>query len=232
MRRAPTTRPVSSRRGFTLIEVSLSLVILAVGVLAMIDAITAFRMKNAWSTHTASAMFMAAELREMTASMPRHDAFAGGLYFDPGTGAFLGWGPESDEFDADGDGVGDPDDYLRYDDIDDFDGVLFGDAPNPPGPVVRQFDGPIDAFGDTIPEQAWNDSAVPLAGWSQYVRVQKVDPNNYTVVYPNDEEGPGESVGFIGVGDYPLRVTVTVLYQDVDDLEATVINEVSWIVLR
>jgi len=218
------------RRGFTLIEVSLSLVILAVGVLAMIDAITAFRHKNAWSTHTASAMFMASEIRELTASMPRHDALTGGLYFDPDSGAFLGWSFETDEFDANDDGAGDPDDYLLFDDIDDFDGVLFGDAPNTPGPVVRQFDGPIDASGDVIPAQAWDDAAAPLQGWSQYIAVEKVDPNDYTVIYASDYEGAGVADPSIAVDEFPLRVTVTILYQGEDDLEATVITEISWIV--
>ena len=149
-------------RGFTLIEVSLSLVILAVGVLAMIDAITAFRTKNAWSTHTASAMFMASELRELTASLPKHDALAGGLYFDPASGDLHGWSFELDEFDGNGDGAGDADDYLLFDDVDDFDGILFGTAPNPPGPVTRQFAGPIDAFGDVIPAQAWDNAAAAV----------------------------------------------------------------------
>jgi len=225
-----TRRNPSTRRGFTLIEVSLSLVILAVGVLAMIDAITAFRLKNAWSTHTASAMFMAAEIRELTAYMPRHDPLTGGIYFDPDTGAFLGWSFETDEFDANNDGVGDPDDYLLFDDIDDFDGVLFGDAPNTPGPVLREFAGPIDASGQVIPDQAWADAAAPLQGWSQYIAVEKVDPNDYTVVYANDYEGAGVSNPGIPLDEFPLRVTVTILYQGEDDLEATTITEISWIV--
>jgi len=222
----------AKRRGFTLIEVSLALIILAVGVLAMVDAITAFRDKNAWSTHTASAMFMAAEIRELTAHMPRHDVLAGELYTDPSTGAFLGWGPESDESDADGDGTPDPDDYRLYDDVDDFDGVLFGNAPNPPGPVARQFDGPIDASGDLIPAQAWNDSAAPLAGWSQYIAVEKVDPNDFRVAYADDYQGAVVSGGNVALDDFPLRVTVTVLYMGEEELEATVISEVSWIVPR
>ena len=217
-------------RGFTLIEVSLSLVILAVGVLAMIDAITAFRVKNAWSTHTATGMFIATEIRELTATMPRHDALAGGLYFDPDSGTLNGWGFELDEFDGDADGEGDADDYLLFDDIDDFDGVLFGSAPNTPGAVTRQFPGPIDAFGDVVPEQAWNDSAAPLAGWSQYVSVEKIDPNNYLQAYAADYEGATDNGGVLGVGEFPVRVTVSVLFQGEDDLEATVITEVSWIV--
>ncbi len=224
-----TTRSIAPR-GFTLIEVSLSLVILAVGVLAMIDAITAFRTKNAWSTHTASAMFMASEIRELTASMPKHDALAGGLYYDPASGDLHGWSFELDEFDGNGDGAGDADDYLLFDDVDDFDGILFGTAPNPPGPVTRQFAGPIDAFGDVIPAQAWDNAAAPLAGWSQYIDVEKIDPNDYSIVYANDYEGAGVSAGFIRVDDFPLRVTVTVMYQGLDDLEATEITEVSWIV--
>ena len=226
--RTPTRS--SAPRGFTLIEVSLSLVILAVGVLAMIDAISAFRMKNAWSTHTASAMFMASELRELTSSMPRHDPLAGGLYFDPDSENMLGWSFELDEFDGNGDGTGDADDYLRFDDIDDFDQILFGTAPNPPGPVTRQFAGPIDAFGDVIPAQAWDNAAAPLDGWSQYVQVEKIDPNDYSVIYANDYEGGGVAGGFVPVDDFPLRVTVTVMYQGAGDLEATEITEVSWIV--
>ena len=123
-RRKKRQKTRTLRRAFTLIEASLATVIVGVGVLAIVEAQQAFLQKNAWSTHTSTAMFLANEIREMTRNMPRHDAFSGGVYFlDPTahTG-FRGWGPEPDEVSA-----------LDFDDLDDFDGVAFGTAPNLPG---------------------------------------------------------------------------------------------------
>ena len=53
----------ADRRAFTLIETSLALVIIAVGVLALIEAQTAFIKTNDWSSHAATANYLANEVR-------------------------------------------------------------------------------------------------------------------------------------------------------------------------
>ena len=61
------------RRGFTLIETALATVIIGVGVLALVDSQAAFLASNAWSTQTATANYLANEIREMTRRLPKHD---------------------------------------------------------------------------------------------------------------------------------------------------------------
>ncbi len=223
------TRP--HRRAFTLLETGLAVVIIGVGVLAMIEATNAFIRRNAWSTHSSTATFLANEIREMTRGWPRHDAFSGGIYFeDPlaHTG-FKGWGPEPDEALP-----------IDIDDLDDLDGVIFGLAPNPPGTVSRRFDtGPINGFGEFIPETLWSgDTAtdeggqdIGLRGWSQYLIVEKLDANNLSITRTIDYFEP--AVGAtpeVEVDRFPLRVTVVILYQDPAAAEAAEITRVTWVV--
>jgi len=227
----------SPRRAFTLIETSLATVIVGVGVLASIEANTSFLQKNAWSTNTSTATFLANELREMTRRYPRHDKFAGGLYFedsDAHTG-FQGWGPEPNEIFID------PGTLailgFDFDDLDDFDGALFGNATTTL-PFTQRFDGPIDAFGQIIEQTTWtgdlavdeNDETFSLTEWSQHVRVEKVDFNDFTLVLP-DANFIAAAAGApeIAVDSFPVRVTVTVLYQGPLDATASVVAEVSWI---
>jgi hypothetical protein len=218
------------RRAFTLFEAALATVIVGTGVMAIMEAQQAFLQKNAWSTHTSTAMFLANEIREMTRNMPRHDQFSGGLYFeDPVAHAvFQGWGPELNELTA-----------ADFDDIDDFDGVVFGNAPNLPGAVNAAYPGPINAFTDVLPQISWNGAVVvdqngdpiSLQGWTQYIEVDKVDPSDFTVLQADDFFVP--AVGTTPereVDDFPIRVKVTILYQSINDLQAQVISEVSWIV--
>ncbi len=228
--RAPRTagHDVQGRPGFTLIETGLALIVIGVGVLALVQAQQAFLKKNAWSTNASTATFLANEIREMTQHMPRHDPFSGGIYFqDPvARTGFTGWGAEPSETAV-----------LDFDDLDDFDGVAFGDAPNLPGPLSLRLPGPVDASGRVIPDVDWQGQTrldadgqpLPLAGWTQYVRVEKVLPGDYTAVVPNDYEQPAP---FIAVDQFPLRVTVHVLYQGPFDTEATEIARAVWIVPR
>lgn len=231
--RAP--RPV---RAFTLIETSLATVIVGVGVLAAFEAHNSFLQKNSWSTHTSTAAFLANEVREMTRNFPRHDAFAGGLYFedDVNHAGFHGWGPETGEV------LIDPDTLnvvgFDFDDVDDFDGCLFGNATTSITPIANRFDGPIDAFG--VPIQAItftgelatdeNGEPISLAEWSQYIRVDKVDPGDLTTALPDDHYAPAGSDPEITVDDWPVRVTVTILHQGPLESEARVITQVSWVV--
>ncbi len=232
-----TRRISSQRRAFTLIEASLATVIVGVGVLASIEAHTSFLQKNAWSTNTSTATFLANEIREMTRRFPRHDKFSGGLYFeDPEnhTG-FQGWGPEANEVLIDEDTaaiLG-----FDFDDLDDFDGALFGSATTTL-PFTQRYDGPIDAFGQIINQTTWTgDLAVDdegetfsLTEWSQLVRVEKVDFTNYTTVLPDATYTPAAAgAPEIEVDEYPIRVTVIVLHQGPLDAAATAVAQVSWI---
>lgn len=219
-----------SGSGFTLIETSLALVIVGVGVLALIDAQQSFIRTNGWSSHAATATYLANEIREMTRRLPRHDPTTG-LYFIPGAeGAqeLRGWGPETGEVEVN-----------DFDDLDDFDGLSLafnGTAGLDDGDLV----GPVDAFGEVIPQvtpsgeilRDQNGVAVPLEGWSQVVAVEKVDPTNYSTVYPSEQVLAADAGGFNGlaVDRFPLRVTVTVSYRGPFDAEAQPVAVVTWIV--
>lgn len=124
-----TRHPKSARRrasGFTLIEASLTTVIIGTGVLAILSAQQAYHMKNNWATRTSTGMLLANEMRERTLSLPPHDPITGDATL----------GPEADEAGP-----------LAYDDLDDFagqvtNGVGSGSAFNPP----------INALGLPLPE--------------------------------------------------------------------------------
>jgi prepilin-type N-terminal cleavage/methylation domain-containing protein len=207
-------------RGFTLLETSMALIIIGVGVLAFVEAQRSFMANNEWSSHTARAMYLANEVRELCRRLPRHDPVTG-LYFSEldGDQVLQGWGMEENETE--------PDDI---DDIDDLDGMVFGTG--------GDFDGPIDSYGDVIPEtnikgEQMSDedgNAVGMTGWSQSVTVEKVDPFNYATIRADEFlEAPTGSFPGRAVDRYPLRVTVNVLYQGAYDSEARVIATVSWI---
>jgi len=227
----------SQRHAFTLIETALATVIVGVGVLASIEANTSFLQKNAWSTNTSTATFLANELREMMRRFPRHDRFTGGLYFEDPVAhtGFQGWGPETNEI------LVDPVTLaitgIDFDDLDDFDGALFGNATTTL-PFTQRFDGPIDAFGQLINQMNWTgDLAMDADGqtfsmteWSQLVRVEKVDFNDFTMTLPDAQFTPsGPGVPEVEVDEFPLRVTVTVLYQGPLDDAASEVATVSWI---
>src|SRR4051812_34460639 len=64
-------------RGFTLLETALAMVIVLVGVLAMIEAQGSFILSNGWSSHEATATYLAGEIRERMRTLPRHDPVTG-----------------------------------------------------------------------------------------------------------------------------------------------------------
>ena len=218
----------ADRRAFTLIETSLALVIIAVGVLALIEAQTAFIKTNDWSSHAATANYLANEVRELMRRIPNHDPVTG-LYFQNGAGGNVlrGWGPDAGET-----GVED------FDDVDDFDGInisFTGTA----GLADSDLPGPVDAFGAVIPEIN-NDGAMvhdadgavtPLRGWSQRVRVAKIDPFDPSVAYPDGQVLGTQPNGFTGldVDRFPLRVSVDVFFRGVFDSEDQLVTTVTWI---
>lgn len=254
-RRRPTTHPPDragvAGPGFTLLETMLAMVIVLVGVMAVLQAQRAFLFNNLWSTHTATANYLANEIRELTRALPRHDQASGGLYFStPGDPTTLnGWGLETNEVDID-----------DIDDLDDLDGVVFGPATTYPAELFfassAQFpDGPVNSYGEVITQNDWDGAVVTetvlgverpvaLEGWSQLIQVEKVDPYDYGALAVQVSDGgdldveqsridsrAAEVSGVREVDEYPLRVTVSIIYQsDWTTDEPTLISQVSWIV--
>jgi hypothetical protein len=212
-------RPTGAAGGFTLLETSLALVIIGVGVLAFVEAQQSFVRNNAWSSQAATGAYLANEIREFCRRLPRHDPVIG-LYLDPDDPTrVVGWGLEGGESDI-----------SDINDIDDLDGITFG---------AGGFPGPINAIGELVPQTDVNGAVITdgdgreraLDGWFQSVTVEKVDPLNYGTTraagYKIDASGsdPGTAVD-----GFPLRVTVVVLYQGPADSQPSEITRAMWIV--
>lgn len=121
--RAPALKRRQRRRarGFTLIEASLTTVIIGTGVLAIMSAQQAYHMQNNWASRTSTAMLLANELRERTLSLPLHDPITG----------VANLGPEADETVP-----------LAFDDLDDFAGSVVAGVG-----AGQTFNPPINALG-------------------------------------------------------------------------------------
>lgn len=208
--------------GFTLIETALATVIIGVGVVAIVEAQQGFMRSNSWSSQAATAAFLGNEIRELTRRMPRHDPVTGLFQADDGKGGKLlvGWGAEDNEKTI-----------SDFDDLDDFDGLVFG--------ATGDFPGPIDAFGAIVPQTAADGTVlldddkkpIPLEGWTQRVSVEKVSPTNFATVLAHDyKENADPNKDWRDVEDFPLRVTVIVEFQGPFDNTPREITRVVWIV--
>jgi prepilin-type N-terminal cleavage/methylation domain-containing protein len=207
-------RPRHVRRGFTLLECALAMVILAVGVLALIEAQGYFYNANQFSSQSATGAYLAGEIRERMRQLPKHDPVTG-LYK---VGAVLnGWGPDAGETTP-----------ADYDDVDDFDGVEFGEGASNPGPV--------DSSGRIITQTDINGVVetsgglnVALRGWKQRVIVDKVEPFNYATVRADDYDNTG-SAPILQINQYALRVTVIVTYLAPGQTQPAEMARLVWIV--
>ena len=218
------------RLGFTLLETMLAMMITLVGILAVMQAQRAFIYNNLWSSNAASAAYLASEVRELTRALPRHDRFSGGLYFTtPGdTSTLTGFGPEPNE--------SDPDDF---DDLDDYHGAVFGDATNLPDgfELLTRFTGPLGADNNILQEVDWDAvvvegdvegeiEALPMQGWTQCITVELVDPFDYAL--PIDLTTYDQAVR--DINDYPVRVTVHIIFTNDWADTNPAITQVSWVV--
>lgn len=214
---------LNHRRGFTLLETALAMVIVMVGVVAMVEAHGSFLKANSWSSHEATGTYLANEIRERIRGLPRHDPVTGLKLVTGGSGSTTvqGLGPESGEVLV-----------TDYDDVDDYNGAKFGNGGN--------FDGPIDSFGRVIPDVDNNGQVridpstgqpMSLQGWSQWVDVVKVDPYNLANVRAwTDVDNPSGTFPGRTVDQFPLRVRVRVYYQDPLSTTAELVTEVTWVV--
>ncbi len=213
-RRQRRTKRRDTGRGFTLLETMLTLVIVAVGVAGVFDAYQNFFRANDWSTRTATASLLAAEIRELSREFPKHDAVTG---LTLSGGAVVGWGLEAGESTID-----------DIDDLDDLDGMRFTFSGD--NLASLEFAGPINAAGDQVPQYVIRavDSASGVEftfGWQQEVIVEKVNPFNYSEVVADGFTTPG-----LDVDEFPVRVTVIVSFQDLLDAAPVEVTRVSWIV--
>jgi type II secretory pathway pseudopilin PulG len=211
--RAVIRRP-AARRGFTLLETALALVIVMTGVLAIMEAQTAFIRSNMWSSHEATATYLANEIRERMRVLPRHDPVIGLRLI----GGVATPGYETGEITV-----------ADLDDVDDYHLVEFGTG--------GTFPGPIDAFGVVIPQIDPDGVVVmsggvaqALQGWTQRVEVEKVDPYHVANVRDwSDVDLPAGNFPGRAVDEFPLRVTVTIFYQGPYDAQRAQVIEMSWI---
>jgi len=105
--------------------------------------------------------------------------------------------------------------------------------------MSRRFPGPISSFGEIISEVTHDGSTetieiddelieVSMRGWSQLITVEKVDPYDYSVVVPRSTY---ENVaGGRRVDQYPLKVTVTVVYDGAWNDHAPPMSQITWVV--
>ncbi len=211
-----------SRRGFTLLETMMALVIIGVGVVAFVDAQAAFTRSNAWSSHAATGMLLANEVREMTRRLPRHDPVTGITRVTGAGGASmaLGWGREMGETIA-----------TDIDDLDDLDNVTFG--------LGGTFPGPVDAFGSVIQEISPDGTPMmdvegnprTLEGWRQRVLVTKVDPYNFSLARSAAyEQAATAQWPAIRLDQFPMRITVIVEYQGPYDTQPSEVTRTTWVV--
>ncbi len=210
-------RAVRRSGAFTLLEAALALVILGVGVLAMVDAQTAFIQSNLWSSHAATGTFLAQEIREFSRRLSRHDPTRG--LAPDGSGQIV-FGLDPGEVTA-----GD------IDDVDDLDGLVFGHEGNMPGPISATgavipeigLDGEIELDGEGNP--------VPMVGWAQQITVEKIEPFDTSVVRDDSYWREVETDGLppLGLEAFPARVTVVVSFTPAGG-QPMEMARVSWIV--
>lgn len=207
------------RRAFTLLETSMAMVIIGVGVLAFVDAQKAFVTNNNWSSHAATGAYLANEVREFARRFPRHDPVTGLYLGGAGGSTLMGWGLE-----AGSSAIAD------INDLDDLDGLRFGNGGG--------FAGPINGFGEVIQSVDLDghviegtDIAGSMNGWCQTIYVQKVDPVNFGLVRTNNYATAAAGlVPARGVDQFPLRVTVVITYQGPSDPSPNEVTRMYWVV--
>jgi prepilin-type N-terminal cleavage/methylation domain-containing protein len=96
-------KKTTRRKGFTLIEVLIGILLVGLAVVALISANGAFTQANGVGTELSTAEFLIEQIRELTAVLS---------VIDPSTGTST-FGPETSET------------LATYDDLDDFDGAIF-----------------------------------------------------------------------------------------------------------
>jgi type II secretory pathway pseudopilin PulG len=157
------------RRGFTLIETGLAIVIVSTGIMAMMLAQETVHRQNRWGARAARAARLGNEIRERCFSLSPWDPVTGTAY----------WGTEPGESSV-----------VDFDDLDDYDGVTFSGATGPidsGGSVLDDMDGWEQAV-TVEPVDPGDLTTVVAAGTSDVLRV------TVQVSAPASPGGPAELV--------------------------------------
>lgn len=115
---------LKNRRGFTLIEVLVAIILVGLAIASLVAANNAFTMANGLGTDLSTAEFLIEQIRELTIMLP---------VVDPNTETAV-FGPESGE------------NLANYNDLDDFDGLTF----SPPIGADRSTLSAFGAFSQII----------------------------------------------------------------------------------
>jgi prepilin-type N-terminal cleavage/methylation domain-containing protein len=161
----PRRKP-ARKRGFTLIETTLTSIIVGVSVTALVKLVIVNTQQNRYSQQLTTACLLAENCREMMTGLS---------FSDPSNGT-LSFGPEGSET------------LATYNDVDDFDGF---DSIVRPDIASGQPVGPVDAARRVITETVGGVTQVPIDWkcWRQQIAVDPVDPNNLNVTFPKPNTG-------------------------------------------
>jgi type II secretory pathway pseudopilin PulG len=154
-------QPRRGRRGWTLIETTLTTIIVGLAITALVKQVLATTQQSAYTLRLTTGSLLAENCREMMMGLP---------FADPMNGT-SGFGPDSGET------------LATYNDIDDFDGF---DSTNRPDIAVGQPVGVVDASRRVITETVGGTTQVPAewVNWRQQIAVDPVDPTNFNTTFP------------------------------------------------
>jgi type II secretory pathway pseudopilin PulG len=158
--RSPHRAPRRSR-AFTLIETTLTTIIVGLAITALVKLVLTTTQQNRYTQRMTTGCLLADNVREMMAGIPFSDPSNGTLTFGPETGEAL----------------------ATYNDVDDFDGW---DSTVRPDIAGGQPVGPVDAARRVITEVVGGVTQVPAEwrNWRQQIAVDPVDSNNLNTTYP------------------------------------------------
>lgn len=150
------------RRGFTLIETTLTTIIVGLAIAALVRLVLTQTQNNHIAQRTSIGISLANNVREMMAGLPFSDPSNGTQTFGPETGETT---------------------LASFNDVDDFDG-FDSTVRNDIG--SGQPVGPVDAARRVITATIDGTTQVPpeWRNWRQQITVEPVDPNNLNLVTP------------------------------------------------
>ncbi|HVT83065.1 MAG TPA: hypothetical protein VHM90_20675 [Phycisphaerae bacterium] len=156
-----TQTPRRRRRAWTLIETTLTTIIVGLAVSSLVKLVLTSTQTNRYTQRLTIGSLLAENCREMMGNLP---------FCDPAE-ATLNFGPESGEK------------LATYNDVDDFDGF---DSTSRPDIAAGNPIGPIDAARRVITTNVGGTPQVPIEWlyWRQQIAVDPVDPNNLNVTLP------------------------------------------------